>query len=219
MGKLADQITRTLLPRMILPEPIRLLLDWIEANKTYIDRPTGERIGFLFPEEELKRSWTDTERHGGTNIEFFAEGNVNMKYWFRHEKPEALERICVFAKTGADGSMAAFWLDDAGNQRIVHLGSGSGSVMVCVLAETPIDFLRLIAIGYDEICWSDVFSSPPNVNQKFVVHPNKEFRDWVSRTFHVSIPATANEIVKHPNDMGDSNPTDEFAKWVKRCTQ
>ena len=54
--------------------------------------------------------------------------------------------------------MAAFWLDDAGKQRIVHLGSGSGSTLVCILAEEAIDFLRLLAIGYDEICWSEVFS-------------------------------------------------------------
>jgi len=219
MGKLNDHIGRTLLPGMCIPEPIRLLFEWIEANGTYIDNAKGERIGFLFPEDDLKAGWTDTERPGGTSIEFFAEGNVNMKYWFRHENPEVLARICVFAKTGADGSMAAFWLDDSGNQKIVHLGSGSGSTLVCVLAEDPVDFLRLIAIGYDEICWSEAFLHPPNQGDGLVVHPHTEFQDWVTRTFHVTIPATASEIVKHPNKMGDSEPQDEFSRWVEHHTR
>src|SRR5438128_845224 len=102
MGKLNDQIRRTLLLGMCIPQPIRLLFEWIEANGTYIDNAKSERIGFLFPEDARKAGRTKTVRPGGTNIEFFAEGNVNMKYWFRHEKPEVLDRICVFAKTGAE---------------------------------------------------------------------------------------------------------------------
>ena len=74
MGKLNNQIGGTLLPGMCIPEPIRLLFEWIEANGTYIDNAKGERIGFLFPEDDLKAGWTDTERPGGTSIEFFAEG-------------------------------------------------------------------------------------------------------------------------------------------------
>jgi hypothetical protein len=204
---------------MRIPEPICLLFDWIEANGTYVDNAKGERIGFLFPENEMKAGWTDTDRPGGTNIEFFAEGNVNMKHWFRHEKPEVLERLCVFGKTGAEGSMAAFWIDDAGRQKIVHLGSGSGSTLVCVLADNPVDFLRLIAIGYDEICWSENFSRPPSQADGFLVHPHAQFQDWVSRTFHVTIPGTASEIVKHPSLMGDVDPKDEFAQWVDHQIQ
>ena len=218
MGKLHDQITRTLLPGMSVPSPIRLLFEWIEANGTFIDNAKRERTGFLFHLDELRASWTDTERTGGTIIEFSAQGNVHLKYWFGHEKREALDRVCVFAKTGGDGSMAAFWIDDSGNQKIVHLGSGSGSTLVCVLAEDPVDFLRLIAIGYDEICWADIFWYPPNREGDLVVHPHLEFQNWVSRTFHVTIPATAAEIVNYPNEMGDSNPADEFAKWVERHT-
>jgi hypothetical protein len=204
---------------MRIPEPICLLFDWIEANGTYVDNAKGERIGFLFPENEMKAGWTDTDRPGGTNIEFFAEGNVNMKHWFRHEKPEVLERLCVFGKTGAEGSMAAFWIDDAGRQKIVHLGSGSGSTLVCVLADNPVDFLRLIAIGYDEICWSENFSRPPSQADGFLVNPHAQFQDWVSRTFHVTIPGTASEIVKHPSLMGDVDPKDEFAQWVDHQIQ
>src|SRR5215471_18447873 len=162
MTQLYYEIARTLLHGMSIPKPLELLFSWIESNGLFIDAKDGQRIGFLFPENELKAKWTEKERPGGTNIGFFAEGNINLKYWFGHEKPEVLNRLCVFAKTGADGSMAAFWLDDDGKQRIVHLGSGSGSTLVCVLADDPIDFLRLLAIGYDEICWKEDFFKPPN---------------------------------------------------------
>jgi hypothetical protein len=66
---------------------------------------------------------------------------------FGHETTAIMTRVSVFAKTGADGSTAALWIDDEGRQRIVHMGSGSGSTLTCVLAEDAVDFLRLIPSG------------------------------------------------------------------------
>jgi hypothetical protein len=116
--------------------------------------------------------------------------------------------------------MAAFWLDDAGKQRIVHLRSGSGSTLVCVLAEDAIDFLRLLAIGYDEICWSEVFSKPPNSEGVGpYIEPNIEYQNWVRQTFSVTIPPTAAEIVKHPSSMDGDDSDDPFKRWVKDNTE
>lgn len=216
MSKLEEQIALTLLPGMSLPEPLKQLFTWIEGRELYVDTGKG-RIGFLFPEKELKAGWTDDGRPGGTHIEFSAEGNANLKYWFGHERPDVLNRLSVFAKTGAEGSMAAFWLAPSGQQKIVHLGSGSGSMMVCVLASTPVDFLRLLAIGYDEICWSEQFSEPPVTNSTdgtFAVQPNRAFQEWVRITFDVTVPSAAAEIVAHPDDMGVSESQDEFNRWV-----
>ena len=220
MATLAEQIEQTLLPGMFIPSPLRQLFAWIEENGLFTDED-GRRTGFLYPADALQEGWTETERPGGTYVEFFAEGNVNLKYWFGHERPEVLNRLCVFAKTGADGSMAAFWLDDRGKQSIVHLGSGSGSTLTCVLAEEAVDFLRLLAIGYDEICWSDAFSKPPNADHsadELYVHPNVAFQEWVTRTFLVEIPRTAVEIVRQPSQMGDSASTDAFCRWVAENT-
>jgi hypothetical protein len=215
MRKLAAQIESVLLPGMHLPEVLRSLFAWIEDRGLYIDRPTGERIGLLFPEAEMKAGWTDAGRPGGTDISFFAEGNVNLKYWFGHERPEVLSRLCVFAQTGAEGSMAAFWLNDQGRQLIVHLGSGSGSTTVCVLAETAIDFLRLLAIGYEEICWGDQLSvTPAEANSDFVVQPNAPFNEWLVNTFNTDIPARGTDIVKHPDDMAATDTLDAFNRWV-----
>ena len=118
--------------------------------------------------------------------------------------------------------MAAFWLDDDGRQRIVHLGSGSGSSLVCVLADDPVDFLRLLAVGYDEICWSEAFSRPPvadGSSEKSYVHQYVEYQDWVRRTFSVTIPQTGAEIVLHPSQMGDAESDDPFFRWVEENTR
>ncbi len=215
MSKLCDEITATLLPCMAVPESLRQLFDWIEQHGYFVDTD-DRRVGSLFPDDELKAGWTDDERPGGTIIEFSAEGNAELHYWFGHERRDVLDRLCVFAHTGAEGSMAAFWLDDGGKQRIVHLGSGSGAVMCCVLADDPIDFLRLLAIGYDEICWNDAFSESPNADDELFVHPNIAYQNWVQETFGVTIPKTALEIVRNPAEMGDEDSLDAFCRWVEQ---
>jgi hypothetical protein len=212
---LGQQISSTLCPGMVLPPPLELLFRWIEARQCFVDTPNG-RIGFLFPEAGMKQGWTDHGRPGGTDIGFAAEGNVNLRYWFKTTDPQVMSRLCVFAKSGGDGSMAAFWLADDGTQKIVHLGSGSGSVTLCVLADDAVDFLRLLAIGYDEICWGNAYSQPPNVNGEFLVEPNLPFRDWVVDTFHTNIPDRAIEIVRHPASMDDEHSNDVFWQWVRK---
>lgn len=212
---LGQQIEATLCEGMVLPAPLERLFRWIEARQCFLDTPNG-RLGFLFPEDAMKQGWTDHGRPGGTDIDFAAEGNVNLRYWFKTSDPEVMARLCVFAKTGRDGSMAAFWLADDGSQKIVHLGSGSGSVTLCVLADEAVDFLRLLAIGYDEICWGDAYPQPPNASGEFVVEPNAPYRDWVAETFEVSIPKIATDIVRHPASMDDEHSEDVFWQWVQK---
>ena len=121
----------------------------------------------------------------------------------------------MFAGSGSEGSMCALWLDDAGETKIVHMGSGSGSTMTCVLTRNGLDFLRLLAIGYDEICWGEAFSSPPNSNEdELFVHPNEPFRRWVRERFKTTIPQTALEVAT-PADMDDDEPRDEFLIWIR----
>ena len=218
MTVLGDQLANVLMPGMFIPDALSRVFSWIEDNGTFLESD-GRRIGLLFSEDRLRDEWSETERPGGTVIEFFAEGNANLSYWFGHNRPEVLNRVCVFARTGAEGSMAAFWLDEEGKQRIVHLGSGSGSVLCCVLADDPIDFIRLLAIGYDEVCWNTEYSEPPNADWSegdLFVHPNTNFQDWVKNTFSVAIPRTAKEIVEHPAEIGDIDSPDPFCRWVEK---
>src|SRR5215467_12106970 len=114
MPLLYDQIACTLPEGMRIPEPLELLFAWIEDNGLYVDTDEGgQRTGFLFPRDQIEAGSTDEERPGGTIIDFAAEDNI-LKCWFGHENREVLNRLCVFARTGGDGSMAAFWLDDEG---------------------------------------------------------------------------------------------------------
>lgn len=217
-NKLVQELEAVLPVGMHIPEPIIQLYEWIERKQLY--KKTEEATyGFLFPEQEQQESWTDSGRAGGTNIEFVASGNVNLKYWFGKESEEANSRLCVFGQTGDEGSECALWMTDSGQTKIVHLGSGSGSVLACVLADNAVDFLRLLAIGYDEICWPDQFAFPPNTLDKdFIVEPNVEFQKWVKYTFNVTIPQNALEVVKHPATMDDKASVDEFFNWYRKFT-
>ena len=99
------------------------------------------------------------------------------------------------------------------------MGSGSGSTMTCVLARSGLDFLRLLAIGYDEICWDEDFSAPPNSEEDdFFVHPNLKFQQWLKDAFKTTIPQTALELVM-PAHLDDENPSDEFLIWVNRVAE
>ena len=173
---LLQQLENALPEGMQIPEELRKLYEWIEDNGYYTDSD-GVRYGYLYPEDKLRESWTDDERKGGTIIIFSMEPNPmrdeTLECYFGNDSEEISRRLLVFCRTGADGSMGGLWVDDEGITRIVHLGSGSGSQMLCTLASNGLDFLRLLAIGYDEICWDDILSLPPNSNkEELQVEPN-----------------------------------------------
>ena len=184
---LLAQLCEALPHGMYVPSELEALYMWIEA-KGFYDDIYGRRRGQLYSQDQLRQSWSDGRREGGTEIVFFTDEPKNrdktLRYWFygkdRELAAEIEQRLCVFARSGSDGSMCALWINDAGETKIVHMGSGSGSTMTCVLAHNGLDFLRLIAIGYDEICWDENFSMPPNSDGgDFIVHPNVEFQQWI----------------------------------------
>jgi hypothetical protein len=218
MGRLQTEIEQTLPAGMSLPEPLKRLYDWIETNGFVDDSFNNRRTGQLCA--DYWEGSTETERYGGTAIDFYPEGNEDAGHWTGSQDPAVHQRIYVFAKTGADGSVAALWLAPDGTQKIVHMGSGSGSTMYCVLADDPIDFLRLIAIGYDEICFVNNFNAPPNVgeNTEAFIHPNVGYQAWVCETFNVTIPQTAAEIIKYPADCDDEDSPDIFWQWLKQLS-
>ncbi|MGE0786112.1 MAG: SMI1/KNR4 family protein [Sandaracinaceae bacterium] len=194
-----------------LPRAIGALCDWIEDRGLLLPSEGG-RVGVLYPEADLRAGWTATRRPGGTRIGLVARGPEPSAASL-HGRTDLANRLSFFAETGGDGSQAAFWLDDEGTQHIVHLGSGSGSMMACVLANSDIDFLRLLAIGYDEICWSDELDRPPNAAGELHVEPNEPFREWVCTTFGVDIPTLGVEIIPNVAEYGDDSP-DPFCRWL-----
>ena len=218
---LLQQLENALPEGMQIPEELRQLYQWIEDNGYYMDTK-GVRYGWLFPEDKIKESWTDNERIGGTMITFNVDEesyrNELLEIQYKEHLEEVRRRLLVFAQSGADGSECALWLDDEGHTQIVHIGSGSGSMMTCILVKNALDFLRLLAIGYDEICWDEDYPFPPNSNKdNTFVHPNTQYQEWVQNTFHTTIPKIGLEVVT-PHSMDDEVTDDPFLNWFYEMT-
>lgn len=213
---LLQQLENALPEGMQIPEELRKLYQWIEDNGYYEDRD-GVRYGYLYPQDKLRDSWTDDEREGGTDITFNVDEesyrNDLLAILYQQYAEEVGRRLLSFARSGGDGSECALWLDDEGRTQIVHIGSGSGSMMTCILVKNALDFLRLLAIGYDEICWDEDYPLPPNSNKdNTFVHPNTQYQEWVQNTFHTTIPKIGLEVAT-PHSMDDEATDDPFLNW------
>ena len=219
---LLQQLEKALPEGMQIPEELDKLYQWIEDNGYYSENE-GIRYGYLYPQDKLRESWKEEEREGGTDIAFSVLKNIDreevLENYYKKHKDEVRRRLLVFAQSGADGSECALWLDDEGHTQIVHIGSGSGSMMTCILVKNALDFLRLLAIGYDEICWDEDYPFPPNSNKdNTFVYPNTQYQEWVQNTFHTTIPKIGLEVA-NPHSMCDEPITDPFLRWFFEVTE
>lgn len=98
------------------------------------------------------------------------------------------------------------------------MGSGSGSLLTCALGANAIDFLRLIGIGYDEICWNEDWNEPPQPDHEHEVL-NAPYRRWVETTFNTVIPARAIDLIPAPAEMGDADTDDVWCRWVNAACE
>jgi len=154
---------------------------------------------------ELRRLCDWLEEHGypvSGGFEIREHDDETIRCWFGTDK--AVGSLGQFG-AGPDGSLYCVWRDPNGKSPIVHMGSEGQNNFV--LASNAIDFLRLLAIGYDEIGFDDL-SNPPSTDDA-----NPAFQDWVSSTFTVSIPRIGIEITE-PAQASHS----DFQKWIDaRC--
>ncbi|SHI86362.1 SMI1/KNR4 family protein [Pseudozobellia thermophila] len=152
---------------------------------------------------KLLCDWVDENDYpisGG--FELMADDGESIGSWFDSE--DVSDRFGVFG-TGPDGSLYALWIDDDGHQKIVHLGSEGDALYI--LADSFVDFLRLLAIGYSEIGSADMTKTAEEWNSDDDDESiNPDFQKWVSATFHVTIPKTGSEIM----NVNDSL----FKNWV-----
>ena len=112
-----------------------------------------------------------------------------LRCWFGTER--AIGDLAQFG-AGADGSLYCIWRAPDGSFPVVHLGSEGDAIYV--LAPFILEFLRLLAIGYDEIGFADLASPPTEEDREENVNP--AFQNWVTETYGVSLPETGAEIVE-----------------------
>ncbi|WOO87202.1 hypothetical protein RZE82_08795 [Mollicutes bacterium LVI A0039] len=130
-----------------------------------------------------------------------------ITHWFGFD--DVNDRFGVF---GADGSGAlyAFWIDDEGKQKIVHLGSEGDNLYI--IADDFIKFLQLLAIGYNELAYAELSLTIAEWNKaidaKVGEGVNPKFQEWVESTFSVKESNRGSEIA----DFSDSS----FEEWVEQ---
>lgn len=134
--------------------------------------------------------WTTTNGYPISGcFELRDHDDDTLRCWFGTER--AIGYLAQFG-AGADGSLYCVWRSPDGSFPVVHLGSEGDSIYV--LAPSPLDFLRLLAIGYDEIGFADLASPPTEEDREENVNP--AFQNWVTETYSVSLPETGAEIVE-----------------------
>lgn len=125
-----------------------------------------------------------------------------LKHWFSNH-PDAAKRFASFG-ANADGGIYAYWLHDGvgiDKAPVVYLGSEGGGA---VLADTTLDFLRLLAVGADEL--------GPDVMRGSIDPPEEpaaeldRFRDWLKAKFKLSKPRDPMKLVGEAQDAHPSLP-------------
>lgn len=152
------------------------------------------------------RSLCDWVAANGYPISGFFElrehDDETIRLWFGSEK--AIGHLAQFG-SGPDGSLYCIWRQEDGRSPFVHMGSEGQNNFV--FATDALDFLGLLAIGYDELGFDDL-SSPPAGERV-----SRRFQSWVSSTFNDSIPRTGCEITERAQRAHD-----DFQEWVNsRC--
>ncbi|RWM37996.1 hypothetical protein [Mesorhizobium sp.] len=212
MSSFLDEVETSLPAGLHLPEELRLAFRWMEQNGFV--RQGATRYCGLYP--------AAVQQGLGTAYAHFTKVDTDLAgYWLGNHDASVTARLAPFIVTGADGSCAGLWLDDSGQQRFVHMGSGSGSTLACVLANNAVDLLRFLAIGYEETCWPDLFELTPEDAYALqdlddLYRPPVEFRHWVETSFGVKIPKTGSEIVGRVADFAEDNSDDPFWQWARK---
>lgn len=205
-------------PRVEVPPPIHAYFQWIDAQGLARSYRDGRRYALIDPALE------------NSCLGVLPPDPGHASAWTGSDDPDVADRLKPFCRTGGDGSYAAFCIDDAGATQLVHLGSGSGSTMIGVMVNDPVDFLRLLAIGYVELCWPEQHGmTPAEIHEE--EYPEEDYEGmederpaalaapeslqvWLTDTFDVTIPERASDIIGELPDMDGTGRDDPFVKWL-----
>ena len=156
---LADDVESKFPRGITMPDTIRALCDYLDTN--------GYPLSGCF--------------------EISTIGDDDMQAWFPND-PAMQRRFVVFGR-GSTGSVYAIWLrdgTDVDSSPVIVLGS-EGELLV--MAETPMEFCRLLGCGYNELEWDDLTQPSPESNDA------QPLREWLVNRFDIDFPATGDKIV------------------------
>lgn len=204
---------------MEIPKEIELLYEWIDENglvESY-DNLIETPKGMMGDPSVYSYGRISSDYEINPDITFTTSGQKGIHYWFDLSEitEEISSRLVSFAESGFDGSQLAFWLDDSNSLRIVHMGSGSGSMLCCVVANNAREFLSLLAIGYGQL--GDVYDfslSPEQIDDRVKI--NLSFIDWLYHSFGIKRLHDASAIVKVKSEIGDIETNDPFCLWCNK---
>lgn len=109
------------------------------------------------------------------------------------------DRLYQFCEIGGDGTHAAWWLNDAGEQQVVVISSSDSSGS---LFATTTDFLRALAVGHFELGLGQM--GLDDVDDESV---NDDLKQWLAGELGLSVPACGQELAL-------STEPDPFLQWV-----
>ncbi|EFL89899.1 hypothetical protein [Ahrensia sp. R2A130] len=239
MTEFAKRLQSKLPAGMTLPEEFIRTFDWMEeqGHAGLITGTSGDKaedhILALYPFDQIDDP--------GASHAFFRYNELPFSFGWSEAVAEADRRVFEFVTTGGDGSRAALWLDDEGHQRIVHIGSGSGSVWAGIISDDPLVLLQLLAIGYNEPCSDELHeksaseatyeylgvadakelnelraeSDEPDFDYP-LSKPPLAFRKFLESEFGVTVPERASDIISQPVPKWGETSKDPFLDWVER---
>ena len=150
-----------------------------------------------------------TPYEGQSQLGAVFSGTMSTEGWLDPDAPDAW-RLLPLAETDGSGGFAALWFAPSGESRFVLLSSEGGEPQR--LADDPVDFLRLIAIGFEEL-HSWVWSQPVCVDEDDEDDDNSaaahaDFRGWVEDDFGVDVP-----------ESWSVTDDDRFAAWLSSAAE
>ncbi|AIT60081.1 hypothetical protein CDOO_01295 [Corynebacterium doosanense CAU 212 = DSM 45436] len=198
-----EQLTQDMPPQFTMPEEFLTLADWIEEQ--------GYRYGNI-------GRIAAPDIHITSDPALFFGGNNEYNY-----VEESPERLYPVGYTGGEGSTFCLWLDDAGAQHVVHMGSGSGSVLNAVFP-SAMSVLRLLAVGYFTPAFNDEWDAEPQYeNWKSSKEESDEalapYRTWLKEKWGQDTPDTGLAALGFTEDeaegwLEEAPADDPFDAWL-----
>lgn len=204
MTRFTDDLLSGLGPDMGMGDEVVRLMRWLEDDQGNLMRYTSTNAPFLptTPVASIDALWS--------HLAFVIDPDM-VRYWLGRE--DMANTLVSILRCGGDGSHIALWRDPEGQMRYVFAGSEGAAF---VIADTPLDFVRLITMGYESIETREALDEmPQTIWEEYNDAPWQEpvaARDWVRETFSATYPDTGAVLL--PRQDGP----DPFAVWVDQNT-